>query len=78
MKVWTYLLALLVTGVTVAGCEPQDVGNANFKPPTQEEIEADIKRIEADPNMPPQAKAMAINQLRQNGSGQKSMDSGKK
>lgn len=78
MKFWTCLLALAVSGVMIAGCEPQDVGNSNAKPPTQEDIDAEIKRIESDPNMPDQAKAIAINQLKQNGSGQKSMDTGKK
>ena len=60
------LLALTL----VLGCGDGSSGNPNAKPPTAEEIEQQIKEVEADPNMPDQAKAMRIQMLRQNGGSQ--------
>lgn len=69
MKVsgFSTLLFGLVILLASAGCGDGSVGNTNQKPPTEAEIEQQIKEIEADPNMPDQAKAIRINMLRQNG-----------
>lgn len=64
----TFLVAFILIG-----CEPNDVGNPNSQPPTQAEIEAEIKMIDADTKMPPQAKAMRKAMLQRNGTGQKTM-----
>lgn len=69
-------LALVTTclvSLLLGGCQPNDVGNPNAKAPTQADIEAEIKMIDADTKMPPQAKAMRKAFLQRNGSGQKAM-----
>jgi hypothetical protein len=69
------LLAILVgSAFLVLGCaEDQGSGNAHQEAPTKASVDAEIAKIDADPNMPPQAKAMRKAMLQQGGTGQKSM-----
>ena len=67
------ILAICLISLLVVGCQPNDVGNPNAKAPTQADIEAEIKMIDADTKMPPQAKAMRKAMLQRNGTGQKAM-----
>jgi len=56
------------------GCtNDEGVGNTNEKPPTKEEIQKQLDAIDADPNMPAQAKAMKKSMIERGGTGQKEM-----
>jgi hypothetical protein len=70
-----YTLVLLAGAVVaLVGCaEDQGSGNPNQAPPTQASIDEEIKKIDADPNMPEQAKAMRKATLLRGGTGQKTM-----
>jgi hypothetical protein len=72
------LLASFAFGAAllIVGCVDENgVGNTSEAAPTENMIEAEIKRIEDNPNMPQQAKDMAIASLKRNGTGQKGMGS---
>jgi hypothetical protein len=60
------LLACLASGAMLAGCS----GDASAQRPAGPSVDEQVKKIESDPSMPPQAKAIAIQQLkaRQGGS----------
>ncbi len=67
------LIVVCLAAFAVVGCQPTDVGNSNVQPLTQEQVAEQIKKLEADPNISPQEKAMRKGMLERNGSGQKSM-----
>lgn len=67
------VVVLLVVAMGIFGCSGADgVGNANEKPPSQADIDKQIKEIDANPNIPPQAKAIQKGMLQKGGTGQKS------
>ncbi len=67
------LIVICLAAFAVVGCQPTDVGQQNPKPLSQDQIAEQIKKIEDDPNISPQEKAMRKGFLERNGSGQKSM-----
>lgn len=67
------LITLCLAALVAVGCQKTDVGQSDAKPPTQADIDAQIKKVDEDPNLPPQAKAMKKAMLQGNGTGQKSM-----
>ena len=54
------LLAALASAVLLSGCS----GNANAQRRQGPSVDEQVRKIESDPSMPPQAKAIAIQQLR--------------
>lgn len=71
MRKAPYLVLLAFLAV---GCSGGDsAGNGEYKAPTAAETQKKMADIDADPHMPPQAKAIQKAMLQQNGSGQKSM-----
>lgn len=74
MKKGLFAALLLAASLFGGGCDSgEGVGNKNEMAPTQDVIEAQIKEIENNPDMPQQAKDMAIANLRRNGTGQRGM-----
>jgi len=73
MKRYTLIL-LAGAAFALVGCsEDQGSGNPNQAPPTKASIDEEIAKIDADPNMPAQAKAMRKAMLQRGGTGQKTM-----
>lgn len=56
-------LALAVACVALAGCGPKEPQAPPVPVKTVSEIDAQIKQIQANPNMPASAKGMAIGSL---------------
>ncbi|RYG36065.1 hypothetical protein EON81_10865 [bacterium] len=50
--------------VALAGCSGEPDAGPGITTPTADQIEANVKKIEADPNMTPQAKEAAIAAVR--------------
>jgi hypothetical protein len=67
------LLGLLSLGLVSLGCSggDKDMGTTVVAghEPAQPSVDDQIKKIQDDPHMPPQAKAMAIGQLKAHGGG---------
>ncbi|RYG27911.1 hypothetical protein EON81_29385 [bacterium] len=78
MKSLATLLLVLVALIGAAGCSSEDTsaGNGVWTPPADAEADrkAKIAAIDANPNMPPQAKEIAKAQLMRNGTGQKTQN----
>jgi PBP1b-binding outer membrane lipoprotein LpoB len=62
LKIRIFMPLILATVLLLAGCGNKDEGTTQQVSSTQEQDY--IKRIENDPNMPPQAKAAAIKNMK--------------
>lgn len=60
----------LLTLAVAAGCSQESAGETNYVAPSKADVDKQIAAIDADPNLPPQAKAMKKAMLQKNGTGQ--------